>query len=614
MTSPRLSGVVMTHPKRREAAEKLALTAPPGALRVVMDPDPTGTPSVLRTALAAWSSIEEGATHQLVIQDDMMLSENFFERVRLAIKAMPHAALALFALWDSRNGAAVRWGAMTGARWVGAVNEYFPCVAIVLPRPIAEGFVSYGRARLGAWPDDILMYRYLREHDVPRYVSVPNLAEHEDRGSISGNAFRGPRRSVCFLPSDPVGDEGSRLTGLDMVPFFKNGVAQCAVRIVGPGPRRWLHLECETYLEGRGVPSALLQQAGGYGSDTDSRGTWLTAFAMGLHGSARLADLTRPSGYEPDPMVLAESLATIGPGGISHTSSEDRIAERRDALAEAATQGLAAGREKAEEIARRRTRRRSASTRAPGSGLVAETPDAPGIRASPEPIETRSQPGNTPRVKALGVMGSATPVGEHVLRGLADRGHPVVPVEPADDHSPFDAVIDLRGLRDTEATATIRLGAAPDGTAPPISYTLRAGDLYGPGCSRHTLIGQLVWDALRSQSLLVEGPTDPLHPLYVSDLADALSHALRTPPAQNVVTLAGPSVTVAELARTVHRAVRPMPIEEAPRSATHTVGRNRALLTDGAPLPGWGPRTELDRGLHGFAQWLAYEGVALMPD
>ncbi|MEU5403281.1 hypothetical protein ABZ348_28775 [Streptomyces sp. NPDC005963] len=611
MTSPRLSGVVMTHPKRREAAEKLALTAPPGALRVVMDPDPTGTPSVLRTALAAWSSIEEDATHQLVIQDDMMLSENFFERVRLAIKAMPDAALALFALWDSRNGAAVRWGAMTGARWVGAVNEYFPCVAIVLPRPIAEGFVTYGRSRLGAWPDDILMYRYLREHDVPRYVSVPNLAEHEDRGSISGNAFRGPRRSVCFLPSDPVGDEGSRLTGLDMVPFFKNGVAQCAVRIVGPGPRRWLHLECETYLEGRGVPAEVLHQAGGHGSDADSRGTWLTAYAMGLHGSARLADLNRPSDCAPDPLVLAESLATIGPGGISHTSSEDRIAERRDALAKAATQGLAAGREKAEEIARRRTRRR------PGPSEEATRASAvrnPSQRDSPGSLGTDSPTEGDPGVKALGVVGSATPVGEHVLRGLADRGHPVVPVEPADDHSPFDAVIDLRGLRDTEATATIRLGGTHDGGTPPISYTLRAGDLYGPGCSRHTLIGRLVWDALRSQSLYVKAPDDALHPLYVSDLADALSRVLRTPPGQSVLSLAGPPVTVAEVARTVHRAVRPVPIEEASPSAARPVDRNRALLTDGSRPPGWAPRTELARGLHGFAQWLAYEGVALMPD
>lgn len=192
----------------------------------------------------------------------MVLSETFLDRVRLAIEELPDAALALFALWDSRNGAAVRLGAMAGARWVGAVNEYFPCVAIVLPRRIAEGFVAYGRERLGGWPDDILMHRYLSALGVPRYVAVPNLAEHEDRGSISGNAFRGPRRSVCFLPGDRSGKEGETLTGLTVLPFFKHGVAQCAVRVPGPGPEQWLHLGTEQYLHGAGLPAALLRPPG----------------------------------------------------------------------------------------------------------------------------------------------------------------------------------------------------------------------------------------------------------------------------------------------------------------------------------------------------------------
>ena len=234
MTRYRLSGAVMTHPKRRAAAERLARSAPPGALQVVMDPDPAGKPSVLRTALCAWEAIEDGATHHLVVQDDMILSDTFYARARAAISELPHAALALFALWDSRNGAAVRFGAMTGARWVGAVNEYFPCVAIILPREVATGFTEFGRRHLDSWPDDILMNRYLHAHGIPSYVSVPSLAEHEDHGSISGNAFRGPRRSVCFLPQDVPGREDLRLTGLRVLPFFKQGVAQCAVDLPCP--------------------------------------------------------------------------------------------------------------------------------------------------------------------------------------------------------------------------------------------------------------------------------------------------------------------------------------------------------------------------------------------
>ncbi|MFE4519358.1 hypothetical protein ACFRMQ_34850 [Kitasatospora sp. NPDC056783] len=555
MTSHQLSGVVMTHPKRLRAAERMAQAAPPGALRVVMDPDPTGTPSVLRTALAAWDSVEDGATHQLVVQDDMLLSESFFERVRLAIDAMPDAALALFALWDSRNGAAIRFGAMAGARWVGAVNEYFPCVAIVLPRAVAEGFVHYGRQRLNAWPDDILMHRYLTENGVPRYVSVPNLAEHEDRGSISGNAFRGPRRSVCFLPDDRPGHEGNRLTGLTVLPFFKYGIARCAVRVPGPGPERWLHMDSEQYLRGLGLPGSLLTPPGPEADAPDVRGTWLTALAMG-HEAARRG-LGTAEGPPERPEVYAEAMATIGPGGISNTSTEERIAERREALADVARRALAAGREAADRPSAGRSRRRSGLT----------------------------------------VRGGATPVGEHLVRRLTDLTENGVP----------DAVLDLTGLRGPAAggTLTVRPLDAPR------AYTLTVGELYGPGCSRDTPIGRMVWDALRSQPVVVQGdPEAEVFPVYVDDLADAVAAVLRTRPAAHALTVADEKpTTVGALARAVHAAVRPVPVRTG--SSEPGLPAPRPDLADGPRPPAWAPATEQAKGLHAFAQWLAYEGTLL---
>ncbi|WP_157882025.1 hypothetical protein [Streptomyces rubellomurinus] len=562
MTRHQLSGVVMTHPKRRRAAERMARAAPPGALRVVMDPDPTGTPSVLRTALAAWEAVEDGATHQLVVQDDMLLSESFFERVRLAVAAMPDAALALFALWDSRNGAAVRFGAMAGARWVGAVNEYFPCVAIVLPRGVAEGFVRYGRERLGGWPDDILMNRYLRENGVPRYVAVPNLAEHQDGGSISGNAFRGPRRSVCFLPDDRPGEEGDRLTGLTVLPFFKYGIARCAVRVAGPGPERWLHLDCEQYLHGLGLPGSLLTPPGPEADRPDVRGTWLTALAMG-HEAARLGPDADGGGPAVRPEVYAEAMATIGTGGISNTSTEERLAERREALAAVAARALAAGHEAADRPAPRRPRRRGGPT----------------VRGG------------------LTVRGGATPLGEHLVRRLADLAGAEAP----------DAVLDLTGLRAGAPARelTIRL---PDDPRP---YTLAVGEVYGPGCSRDTLIGRMVWDALRSRPVTVQGsPDTEVHPVYADDLADAALAVLRTRPAAHSLTVAPEKpTTLGELAHAVHAAVRPVPVRTAPPAAERP--SPRPACPDGPRPPAWAPATDHAKGLHAFAQWLAYEGTLL---
>ncbi|MEU5976684.1 hypothetical protein [Streptomyces sp. NPDC047315] len=567
-----------------------------------MDPDPGGRPSVLRTALAAWSAIEEDATHHLVVQDDMLLSETFFERARAAVREMPEAALALFALWDARNGAAVRLAAMSGARWVGSVNEYFPCVAIVLPRRVATGFVEYGRQRLDAWPDDILMYRYLRDRGIPSYVSVPSLAEHEDRGSISGNAFRGPRRSVCFLPDDRPGNEGARLTGLGVVPFFKHGVAQCAVRQDGPGPERWLHLECESFLEGSGIRVQRLDSAMlGLTEVRDReavRGTWLTAFALGLvHRRDGRGGALDP---DADP-VLAEALATIGPGGISHRRSEEQIAEVRDGLARVARAGLEAGLTAGER----------------------RTPAGRGPRAA------RTGPAH-----AVGLVGGASPLGEHLARGLADRGCRVTALGTEGGHPApggrtpgLDAVVDLGPLHHhgerAPASVVVRLLDRADGTVRS-THTLHTGDLYGPGCSRDSAIGRMVWSALRYQPVVVTEPPGPdLRPLHTADLVDAVAHAVTAPVRERAVLLpVGSPLGVREVADAVLEAVRPVPLEAV--AAADRQGRrgrqDRGDRLDGLGLPGlptlegWKPTRELRHGLHTFAQWLAYEGIRHAPD
>src|SRR5215213_2842171 len=107
----RVTGAVMAHPQRLERARELA----GGVLDVVTDPDPGGQPSAFRTSLLAWSSIPDRSTHHFLLHDDMALSNTFFERVHEAAEQMPEAALALFAFWNSRNGAAVRQGALAGA-------------------------------------------------------------------------------------------------------------------------------------------------------------------------------------------------------------------------------------------------------------------------------------------------------------------------------------------------------------------------------------------------------------------------------------------------------------------------------------------------------------------
>ena len=332
-----VTGAVMTHPNRTDRA-RLLVAESAGLLELVTDPDPTGPPAALRTALRAWSSVPAGSTHHLVLHDDMVLSEGFFDRVRRAVEAAPDAALALFSFWNSRNGAAVRLGALAGARWVPAMNEYTPCTALVLPREIALGYAGYVRAEQEStgetWPEDVYMYRYLRSAGVPVLVAVPNLAEHEDLSSLSGNNFQGLRRSACFVETDPETDEDVKLDRPPAVPFFKYGQAQCAVPVANTG--RWLNIPCEDYLSGLGVDIAALREQLPRGIDPVlAWPLWLTAYALGV-----VSEMSVPVG-KPDAAVLDAALATLAPGGLCHSPAAPDLGPAATWLARA---GLERGR------------------------------------------------------------------------------------------------------------------------------------------------------------------------------------------------------------------------------------------------------------------------------
>src|SRR5213079_488995 len=121
MTDVRISSAVMTHPRRLPRARELAATL--GLDAVVVDPDPDGPPSALRTALAAWGAAAPGATHHLVLQDDVSAPASLRDLVRRSVRRHPADALAFYAAWNTRNGSAVRLAALVGAGWVRGVPE-----------------------------------------------------------------------------------------------------------------------------------------------------------------------------------------------------------------------------------------------------------------------------------------------------------------------------------------------------------------------------------------------------------------------------------------------------------------------------------------------------------
>src|SRR5690349_25001293 len=134
-----VSSAVMTHPRRLDQAERIAAELSLGA--VVVDPAPDDAPSALRTAIAAWAAVRPGASHHLVVQDDLAGPAGLTELVRRSAARHPSDALAFYTHWNSRNGATVRLAALAGASWVRAVREEFtPTLAVSLPAATAADF------------------------------------------------------------------------------------------------------------------------------------------------------------------------------------------------------------------------------------------------------------------------------------------------------------------------------------------------------------------------------------------------------------------------------------------------------------------------------------------
>ncbi|MEH1166501.1 NAD-dependent epimerase/dehydratase family protein [Micromonospora sp. CPCC 205539] len=616
-THPVVTATVITHPRRLDQARALAAALPGGVCDVVTDPDPSGPPSELRTALRGWSSAGDRATHHLLMHDDMSPHPGLLKRVHAAVRAHPDAALALFAFWGSRNGAAVRQGTLSGARWVRAVNEWTPTNAVVLPREVAARFVTWAGTRRTSWPADVLLHRFLREQGVPAYVAVPNLVEHDNVRSLANNDYQGLRRSACFLPDEPVRPGDELLREPSAVPFFvafTSAAAQAVVPVSGADLPRTRHIQCAEYLDRFAVDVSRLRErrrpdAPGVTDDLAWM-TWLTAYTMGVVNQA-----DGHAAVSLDDPVLRAALGTMVQGGISHLV--DAAAASRTAAALEATifDGLEAG------LGPLRSRRSAAGPR-------------------------------------LGVLGADTFLAEYLVTRLADLGRRVTRIDPDEPSLDGIDVIVLAGRHATafgaeisaadvererdqiRALLTVREGARVvllssyrvydgctgrvDETTPlaggdPVTValrevellcgdagavTLRLGAVYGPGTPPDRTITKMAGHAAASRPITACTGGWPIQLVHLKDVADAVAAVVDRPPADRLVNVSGSEpLHRGELVDLVCRVVRP--VDDRPVACAG--GDNPVVDVSRARRLGWRPTVEVEHGLHGLTQWLAHD-------
>jgi hypothetical protein len=345
----------MTHPRRRYAAEVLRDLHPELRLRIVDDPQPEGPPSALRTARVAWGAIEPGATHHLVIQDDMILSRNFPADILRAVAARPRDICCLFSEWGSRSSHAVRLAAMCGGSWAPLLDPYVPTTAIVMPADLARDLAaSVEPAETG--PDDVALLRFVTERGLTPLISVPNLAEHEASESLIGNdVLMGPRHAT--LPADPV-QCSPLLPELVAVPHLLlfEGVAVCQVRDSATSPH-WRVVKAHDYLApaGLGVRDLIDRYAASAArvdaahaaravvADSLLLQFWLTAFLYGVVAADLLPDDVAWHRALADSTVQT-GLTTLAPGLLRRFVPTQHLLGLADLLAPLTADAMAQGR------------------------------------------------------------------------------------------------------------------------------------------------------------------------------------------------------------------------------------------------------------------------------
>lgn len=206
----RLATAVMTHPARRAQAEIMRHRYPELDIEIVFDPEPDAEPATLRTARAAWASVPAGATHLLVLQDDVILCDGFLQSALEAVGTRPDDAITLFASWTMESAQAIRLAALDGSSWTPVIDDWTPTQALILPADLALAFAEHC-AELPDWmPDNRAMATFLSSAGVTTYACIPSLAEHRPTPSLMLNDLLHGLREAVVCPDLKVGSPEDR--------------------------------------------------------------------------------------------------------------------------------------------------------------------------------------------------------------------------------------------------------------------------------------------------------------------------------------------------------------------------------------------------------------------
>nr|DAE15397.1 MAG TPA: hypothetical protein [Siphoviridae sp. ctdcr45] len=185
---------IMAHPKRADNVSRLLQQLKLPEAAVCWDDRPTGG-DAMYTARKAWTAnAPKGATHRLVLQDDVEISNNFLDIVRKAAKLHPWA-VHTFITFERLDG----YANPTGTPYYAV--DSVPGPAIMMPIRLVPRMISYCDAMKDAAigkHNDLLISEWCRRNRIKMIATSPCIVQHIGDVSLLPASYDWVRRSQNY--------------------------------------------------------------------------------------------------------------------------------------------------------------------------------------------------------------------------------------------------------------------------------------------------------------------------------------------------------------------------------------------------------------------------------
>ncbi len=217
---------IAAHPIREQfVAELVESIKSPDAVTIAWDREE----DIWDTHQRAWLQVPEWATHHLVLQDDALVCEDFYQLACSAAGRMPANPISFYfgnALNHPKIVRTTQQAQRENASWIKASGTWWG-VAVMLPRQLINDMIKFCQPRRETYDRRLTIWCEDREHEV--FYPYPSLVEHRDEPSVLYPGRRPGRKAYRYIGA---GQETWDPTG---------GVVQCgrlAGRTIRLGKRR----------------------------------------------------------------------------------------------------------------------------------------------------------------------------------------------------------------------------------------------------------------------------------------------------------------------------------------------------------------------------------------